>query len=118
MGGEVRVRRWILIRSPHAPRFASWTGLCPPSGLAARVPIMYRDVEVCAARGGAPLIAAGTPVDPDSFSTRLAPLPHHGGVCILPARAPIVDGDVWTFGACVRSEEQWWEDTMIGDAMG
>jgi hypothetical protein len=67
VGGEVRVRRWILIRSPRVPRFASWRGPRPPSGLAARVPIMYGDVEVRDARGGAS-------VGPDSLSTHLAPL--------------------------------------------
>jgi hypothetical protein len=75
------------------------------------------DVEMRAARGGAPLVAASTPVDPDSLSTHLAPL-RVMEECFLASRVSIVDGDVWTFGACVRSEEQWrWEDTRIGDAV-
>jgi hypothetical protein len=72
---------------PSHPRFASWRGARPPLGLAARVPIMGGggDVEMCAARGGAPLVAAGMPVDPDSLSTHLAPLVMEESAFSLPA---------------------------------
>jgi hypothetical protein len=118
VGGEVRVRRWILIRSPRAPRFASWRGPRPPSGLAARVPIMYwgcggaRSERRAARRCGCARGSRFAVHAPRTASRR-------GGVCVLAARVSIVDEGVWKFGALVRSEEQWrWEDTRIGDAVG